>query len=150
MDDVDHILHRSGPQWLRPKTHEAKHRQGVKGVAEMVEHVVASAVDDARLEYGVIETRGADDFLRRPFRLVIGRVTVGPCAQEAQKEDFLHACRLRSRDDVARSLDVNALIGLEANLAVDTGAVGDGSATRKRLTQRFNAVQPDLSNGHAG
>jgi hypothetical protein len=95
----------------------------------MVQHVIAPAVDHARLQDRVIEAAAADDLLGRPLGLVVRRTAVGSRPQEAEQDDLRNARAARSLDDMARALDVDTAIGLRAELAIDAGAVRDGVAS---------------------
>ena len=64
------------------ESHESEHREGVEGMAQMVEHVIASTVNDAAFEYGVIEPTVSDDLFRRPLGFVVGRAAVRTRPQE--------------------------------------------------------------------
>lgn len=117
------ILDRQWPHRLFSHANEAKDRERVKGVAEMVEHVIAAAVDHACLKDCVVQSGGADDFFGGPLRFVVGRAAIGTRAEEAEQHDFSDACAARGFHYTARGCNVNALVGLRADLAIDSSTV---------------------------
>jgi len=66
---------------------------------------------------------------------MIRRATVGSRTQEAKKEETPDSGATRPLEHVGRALDVNALIGLSANLTIDAGAVSDCIASCKYLRE---------------
>src|ERR1700674_1185740 len=66
---------------------------------------------------------------------MVGRAAIRACPKEAHQRDLLDPSLLRRFDDVPRSFNVNLLIALPADLAVDSGAVGDGVATGKSFRE---------------
>ena len=55
--------------------------------------------------------------------------------QEAEEKNFLYAGLLGGFDDVLGSLNVNAVVVLLADLAVDPGAMGDAIAAGECFRQ---------------
>src|SRR5258708_30085035 len=95
----------------------------------MVEHVVAAPVHHSSLHDRVVETAVSHDLLRGPLRFVVWRTAIRTRSQKTHQRDTAHPGTFRRLDDVPRSVDVDALEGLAANLAIDPRAVGDGVAT---------------------
>ena len=114
----------------------------MKGMAEVIQHVVTPPVDHPRLEDRVIEPRVPDDLLGLPLRLMIGRAALGPRPEEAEEDELRHSRLPRGLDDLSRSLDVDPSIGLPPGLPIDPRAVGDRAATFHGLRQSSLVVRP--------
>src|SRR5438876_2117748 len=108
----------------------------------MIEHVVTPAIDHSGLEDRVVHTSLSDKLFGSPLGLMIRRATLGSRTQEAKKEEAPDSGATRPLEHVGRALDVNALIGLSANLTVDAGAVSDCIASCKyfRETPRIGKI----------
>src|ERR1700680_3090629 len=72
-------------------------------------------------------------FFCRPFRLVIRRSTPRTSSEKTKQEETADASDARRLKHVRSTLDVDALVGLRANLAVDARAVSDRAASNKCL-----------------
>jgi len=99
----------------------------------MVEHVVASAEDDAWFQYGPLKPRGADNFFGSPFCLVVRGAAIGSGTEKAQEHDALDPGLLRGINDIPRPAYVDRTIRLAAQFAIDPGAVCHRVAAGKRL-----------------
>src|SRR5207245_4279802 len=95
---------------------------------QVIEQMIAPAIDDAGFEDGVVQAGVAYDLFGQPLRFVIARSAVRPRAQEAHQRDFPDAGAAGRVDDRLRALDVDPPVGLPAYLAIDPGAVGYGVA----------------------
>src|SRR5258705_5020299 len=103
--------------------------------AQMVEHVIATAVDNSRFNDRVIKSGVAHHLLSRPLRLVIWRTAVCTSAQKTHEHDFLHPCGMSRRDNILRSFDVHPVKSLLANLTINSRAMSDGIAAGERQRQ---------------
>src|SRR5205809_3234521 len=110
---------------------------------EVIEQVVAPAVNDSGLEHRVFEAGGANDFLCLPFGFVIGGAAMWARAQETEKQNVTHACALCGVHHVSRPLDVHVRVRLFAELSIDSRAVGDGGASRKSFGQPVLVARAD-------
>src|SRR5258705_13576363 len=100
--------------------------------AQMGEHVIATAVDNARLNDRVIKSGVAHDFLRRPLRLVVRRTAVRTSPEKTHEHDFLHPCGMSRRDDILRSFHVYAVKSLLLNLTINSSTMSNGIAAGER------------------
>src|SRR5579859_207504 len=121
--------------------HKSENWKCVQRVAEMVEHVVAVAVNHPRLEDRAVEAGRSDGFFSRPFRFVVCGATIWAGAQEAQKNNLAHAGLPRGLNYILSSFHVYATVGLWANLAIDACAVRDRLASGKRSPQLLRIGQ---------
>ncbi len=121
----------------------------MKSVAEVVEHVVAPAVDDSGLQDGVGETRPPHDLLGGELRLVVARAAGRPRPEKAEQRDVPNPGATGRLHDVARPLHMHCLIGLAADLAIDPGAVRDRRAAREGACQFADIIQPDRGQSRA-
>src|SRR3954468_16039084 len=96
--------------------------------AEVIEHVVASAVDDAGLEDGPAQARTPNELFCGPLGAVVRRGAVRASAKETQDDDPRDARRSRGLDDGTGSRDMDRLVRLRPDFPVDPGAVRDGLA----------------------
>jgi len=133
------IVHGDRTDGTLAEAHETGYREGVEGVAEVVEHVIASTVADASLEDRVGEAGSANQLFGGPLRAVVGRGAVRASAQETQNHDALHAGRACGFDDGLRGFDVDGFIGLVTELPVDPGAMDDRLASGHRLGEAVDA-----------
>jgi hypothetical protein len=147
---VDHVVDGHGADGLLAESDGGEERQGVKRVAEVIEHVVAEAVDHTGLENGVVEAGGADEFFGDPLGFVIGRAAIGAGTQEAEQEQAGDARAAGGVDDVRGAVDVDGAVGLRADLAIDSGAVSDGVAAGKGLGERRGIGKIGGDEGGAG
>src|SRR5436309_8167896 len=107
----------------------------------MIEHVVTAAIDHSGLEDRVVHSGLPDKLFGSPLGLMIRRATVGSRTQKAKKEETPDSAAARRLEHVGRALDVNASIGLSANLTVDAGAVSDcASCKYVRETPRIGKI----------
>jgi len=79
---VYEIFNREWPNVFLFQTDKAEHGKRVQRVAQVVEHVIATAIDHAGFDDCVIESGIADDLFCFPFRLVIRRAAARPRAQK--------------------------------------------------------------------
>ena len=74
---------------------------------------------------------------------MVGRRAIGSGAQEAEHDEAVDAGAPGGLDDRPRAADVDGLVGLVADLAVDPGAMDDGVAARERVGEaRVAGLQP--------
>ena len=140
--NVNQILDRqSDPTPANPK----EDRKGEQGVAEVIEHVIAPAEHHFWLQYRPVVGRGADQLLRRPLRLVVGRPALGAGTQEAEERQARHGCLLRRTEHVGGALDMNQVVGLRPDLAVDAGAMSHPVAPFECPGQPRQVAEPDLN-----
>ena len=139
--DASHVFNRVWPHEFVRKADEGEHREGVERMAQVVEHVIALAIDDAAFEHRVIESAATHNFLGGPLRFVIGRAALRARAKEADQNNFPGARLERGLHHVARALDVDAVKGLRAHFAIDTGAMCNGVAAGKGLREFVHVVQ---------
>src|SRR5262245_47055426 len=119
-------------------------------MAQMVQHVIALAIDDAALEHRVVQSRFPNDLFRSPFRFVISRATARSRPQKADQGNLSRARLSRRFDHIARAINVDALIRLPAELAVDPGAMRDRIATRKCSREFIDIIQADPHETRSG
>jgi hypothetical protein len=106
------------------------------------------AVDNARFEHRVVESRSAHDLLGRELRLVIAGAAARASAQEADQHDLLDTGAPGSVHDVLRALHVDARVGLGADLTVDAGAVRHSVAAVEGGGQSIRVTGTDRVKGH--
>jgi hypothetical protein len=109
----------------------------------VVEHVVASSVNDTALEHGVIESATANDFFGSPLGFVIGGTAIGPGTKKTDENYLAHTDATRRRNNIACAFNVNATEGLLADFTIDSGAMRHSVASRHGLRQRFDVVDTD-------
>src|ERR1700730_18352887 len=102
-------------------------------MTQMIQHMIAAAVDHTSFKDGVIEPGVANDFFCRPLRLMVGRSAACTGKQETHKDDLLHPCCLRGDDNVPRCFHVHSFIRLLSNLTIDARAMSNGVTTRECL-----------------
>src|SRR5437667_5554594 len=100
-------------------------------MAQMIEHVIASAINHACFEDGVIETGAANNLFGRPFRLMVPGATIRTRTQEAHERYLLHPRSASCADHVPSSFNMHATIRLTPDFTVDAGAVRDRIAPLK-------------------
>ena len=81
LEDPGDVVDGDRPDRVFPPSDQAEDREGMERVAQVVEHVVALAVDHAGLQDRVGHAGRPDDLLGRPFRAVICGRAVRPSAQ---------------------------------------------------------------------
>lgn len=134
------VIDGHGTNWAVAHADQRKNREGIQRVAEVIEHVVAAAIDDPGLENRVLQTRRSNDFLGRVLGLVIAGAAFRSCPQEAQEQDPPNACRLGRLDNMSSAINVDGAIRLAAQLPVDPGAMRDGITSCKRRGQRREII----------
>ncbi len=139
-DDLHELRDRDRADRPLAEPDRREERHGLHGVAEVVDEVVPVPVDHPGLEHGVVEARGADELLRRPLRLVVRRAGARTGAQEAQQDDALHPGPPGGLEHGCGAVDVHALEGLVADLAVDARAVRHGLDPGERRGQGVDVV----------
>jgi hypothetical protein len=122
----------------------------VQRVAQVIEHVVAASVNHAGFENRIVEPRIAHHFFRGPFRLVVPRAAFRARTQKTEQRELPDAGSARGLDNVARSVDVDALVRLGANFAVDSRAMRYGSASRERAREFIRARKVSREKACAG
>jgi hypothetical protein len=149
-ENASDVVDRHRSHW--PFAHADKTEDGerVQGPTEMVEHVVSAPVDHPRLEQGVGDAALANDRLRHPLRPVVGGWAVWPRAQEAQDADVPNARCARRGDENLRAPDMDGVIRLGPDLAVDPGAVNDGLAPIQGLLKRLSIWLGEVEAGTPG
>jgi hypothetical protein len=108
---------------------KSENGEGIKRVAQVVEHVIAFAVDDAAFQDRVIQPAVADQFFGGEFRLVIARSAIGPGAEKTDQRDFFHTGSSCGFDDVGGAFDMNPFVSLTFDFAIDARAMCDGIAS---------------------
>ena len=103
-------------------------------MTDVVEQMVAAAVNDAAFKDRIRQAGGTHDLLRGPLRLVITGAATRPRAQEADHGDSFYARLLRRADQYACAFDVHGGVSLFADLPVDAGAVGHGIAASQAMS----------------
>ena len=131
-EERDEVLDGERAHGLFPEADKAEDREGVKRVAEVVEHVVAAAVDHAGLEDRVVEAGGAHDFLRGELRFMVAGAAGRAGAQEAHEGDLARAGAAGGIDHALRPADMDAVVRLRAALEIDAGAMRDRIAAGQR------------------
>ena len=98
-------------------------------MCQVIEHVIAWPVDDAGLQDGRVQGRAADDLFRCPFGFVIGRAAVWARPQETDEHNLPRAGLSGGIYHMTGAFDVDSQESLFPGFAVNTGAMGDGSAS---------------------
>ena len=111
--------------------------------AEVIEHVIAAAVDHARLDDRPREARVADELFGGPLGTVVLAGAVRSRPKERHHDDASDAGCLRGLDHRAGALDVDALVRLAADLTIDAGAMDDGFAALVSLRERGGVSDVD-------
>src|SRR5713226_1801310 len=106
------VFHSIGPDGLVLVSNEGKQWERVKCMTQVVEHVIASAINDSALEYGVIQSAASHELLRRPFGLVVRRAAVWTSSQKADENYLLNACSMSGIRHVSSAVDMHAPVGL--------------------------------------
>jgi len=112
-----------------PKSNSGENGQGVKRATQVVEHVVAVSVYHSCLENCVRDAGVADEFFGCPLRFVIGRSTIRARSQETEQHDLANTASPSRLYDIGRALDMETLVSLRAQFAIDAGQVGNGVAS---------------------
>src|SRR5213078_1374242 len=107
------------------KAHHDKKWKGIQRMAQVVQHVIATAINHSRPDNSVIKTRSAHYFFGSPLRFMIGRATIGTRAQKTHQHDLLYSGRSRGHNDISCSVNMNSLVSLLADLTIDSGAMCD-------------------------
>ena len=102
-------------------------------VTEMVEHVVAPTMDHAGLDDGPGEPRIANRLFRRPLGPVVLARAVGSRAEEGHHDEAADPGGLGRADYRPGALDVDTLVRLTADFAIDAGAMDDRGASLECL-----------------
>jgi hypothetical protein len=118
-------------------------------VAQVVEHVITFTVDDAAFENGVVQAAGSHNFFGGKFRFMIARSAIRPGAEETDERDLSYIRAAGGFDGVAGAVDVNTLIGVTCDFAIDSRAMRDGIATREGMGEFGGIIQADLKKSDA-
>ena len=135
LEQPDDVVYRDGSNRAVMKPHEPEHRKAVEGAAEVIEHVIAAAVDHARLDDCPREARVADQLFGGPLGTVVLTGAVGSGPEEGHHDDASDAGCLCGVDHGPGAFDVDALVRLAADLTIDAGAMDDGLAALERLAE---------------
>ena len=116
------------PHRSRAHADEWKDRERKEATRQVLEQVIAVPEQHAGLEDRVVEAGRAHDLLGRPLGFVVRAAAARPRAEEAHVHQFSHTGAARRRDHRRGPGDVDARVGLSADLPVDAGAMRDGRA----------------------
>src|SRR5262245_16432609 len=119
-------------------------------MAQMVQHVIALAVNDAAFQHRVIQARPTHDFFRCPFRFMIRRTALRSGPQKTDQSDLTDASLARSFGDMTGAVHVNTPICLRATLTIDSSAVRNRVAAGKRFCELLHAIKADRNESRSG
>ncbi len=137
------VFNRVGPDGLVLEADKSEHRKCVKRVAEMIEHVIAFAVNDAALQHRVVQAGVTHDFLGLPLRFVIARTAIRSCPEKTDQKNFFNSRSMCGRNNIARPFNVDFLIGRAVNFPIDSRAVRDRVASSKGPLKLWDILQTE-------
>src|SRR5690242_17740566 len=105
----------------------------MKSMTEVIQHVIALAINHAGFDDRIVQSRTANDFLGRPLGFVVRRITMWPRSEKAKKQNLLDRRFACGVYNILCPLNVNSLICLFADRAINSRTVSNRIASGKSL-----------------